>query len=106
MRSLSDGVVASMAGLAAGYRGGFAPTWRLLQRVARELDDARALTWSPTLSDTLGRSQKEIRALMNELAAGVFAETGTRLEAPATVAAMTGERRGEIPAANWPYLAF
>src|ERR1700688_4482131 len=38
-----------------------------LQRVARELDDARALTWSSDLSDTFGRSQMQIRSLIKEL---------------------------------------
>jgi len=31
------------------------------------LDDARALTWSSELSDSLGRSQTQIRALIKEL---------------------------------------
>src|ERR1700687_1997621 len=59
------------AGLLAGfarYRGRSLQIFSLeLQRLARELDDARALTWSSDLSDTLGRTQKQIRTLIAEL---------------------------------------
>ena len=56
LRSVFDGAVAALIGVLAKYRGGpFGRYSARLQRVARELDDARALTWSPTLSDTLGR---------------------------------------------------
>jgi hypothetical protein len=35
-----------------------------LKAVLRELDNARALTWAVELSDTFGRSQRELRALV------------------------------------------
>ncbi len=35
-----------------------------LKSLMRELDNARALTWAAELSDTFGRSQREIRTLM------------------------------------------
>jgi hypothetical protein len=38
-----------------------------VRQLLRELDDARALTWSADLSDALGRSQIEMRALIGEL---------------------------------------
>ena len=36
-----------------------------LKSVMRELNDARALTWAADLSDTFGRSQREIRGLID-----------------------------------------
>ncbi|HME39098.1 MAG TPA: hypothetical protein VKG63_09060 [Steroidobacteraceae bacterium] len=69
-----------------------------LHRVARELDDARALTWSAELSDTLGRAQTQIRTLLRELdgarAPRSGARAGAALDEPASVPG------------NWPYLAF
>jgi len=80
-----------------------------LHRVARELDDARALTWSADLSDTFGRSQAQIRRLIAEVDAGVQRETGSRSGVAAnsrsSVAARDGEAAGDV-AGNWPYLAF
>ena len=38
-----------------------------VRQLLRELDDARALTWSADLSAALGRSQLEMRALVGEL---------------------------------------
>jgi hypothetical protein len=75
--------------------------------VARELDDVRALTWSPAMSDTLGRSQIEIRELLRELAAGVCDEAGTHAEPAARADAGGAGIRSEASriAANWPYLA-
>jgi hypothetical protein len=78
-----------------------------LQRVARELDDARALTWSLDLSDTFGRSQMQIRALIKELDADALNEAASRHETPVRLDTRTGSRRedaGSI-AGNWPYLA-
>ena len=109
LRSVFDGAVAALIGVLAKYRGG--RFWRYsawLQRVARELDDARALTWSPTLSDTLGRSQAEIRALMKELAADAreAAGSGSRIGAGAGLDVSGARSDGTGVAANWPYLAF
>jgi hypothetical protein len=98
------------AGLLAGftrYRGrtlqAFSP---VLRRLARELDDSRALTWSSDLSDTLGRSQKQIRTLLEELDADARDEAGSRRETVARVATRTGNERDDAGvAASWPYLA-
>jgi hypothetical protein len=78
-----------------------------LQRVARELDDARALTWSSDLSDTLGRSQIEIRTLIKELDADARNEAGSRQETVARIVTRTGNGRDVAGGVgvNWPYLA-
>jgi hypothetical protein len=72
-----------------------------LQRVARQLDDARALTWSPQLSDDLGRSQVQIRSLIKQLDVGACNqarhEAGHHEIAPPVEATADGE--------SWPYLA-
>lgn len=107
LRAPYDGAVAALIGEVAQHRGRrFGMYSPQLQRVARELDDARALTRSPALSDTLGRSQLEIRALIREFAAGVREEAGARIEA-AAVDVSGGGVRGEASrvATNWPYLA-
>jgi hypothetical protein len=78
-----------------------------LQRVAHELDDARALTWSSDLSDTFGRSQMQMRSLMKELDADALNEAALRPQTPARLDARIGNRRDDADnvAGNWPYLA-
>jgi hypothetical protein len=71
-----------------------------LRQLVRQLDDARALTWSTELSDTFGRSQVEIRALMTALTH----ETKSPIE-PARTASRVGSLAPPI-ASDWPYLAF
>ena len=53
-----------------------------LRRLARQLEDARALTWSSDLSDTFGRSQTEIRSLLAAVA-GETAVSGCQAVAAA-----------------------
>lgn len=65
-----------------------------LHGVARELDDARALTWSTELSDTFGRSQIRMRRLIAEL-------DGVRRVPVLTREIPEGDVEG-----SWPYLAF
>jgi len=80
-----------------------------LQRVARELDDARALTWSQDLSEALGRSQLGIRVLIKELNAVARAEDrSANSKAGSRVDARSGDAvgHGASVAAAWPYLAF
>jgi hypothetical protein len=109
LHSLADGVVAALMGGVARLRGGrFGMYTGPLRKVARRLDDARALTWSPTLSDTLGRLQAEIRLLTQELEADARAEAGSRTELAARVEVVVGFKGGSDAsgvAANWPYLA-
>jgi hypothetical protein len=80
-----------------------------LQSVARELDDARALTWSTELSDTFGRSQAQLRSLMAEVEAGARQEIGKDAGSRSVIVpdarAGAGEEEANL-AANWPYLAF
>ena len=88
------------ATVALGMRGpqAVATFERLLRQLDRELDHTRALTWSADLSDTFGRSQLEIRALINDI-------TGCRETAVGAVAA-SNPRGGEAPfESDWPYLA-
>jgi hypothetical protein len=109
LHSLTDGAVAALVGGVARLRGGrFGMYAGPLRKVARRLDDARALTWSPTLSDALGRLQAEIRLLTRELEANARAEAGPRSEIAARVEVVVGFRgRSDASgvAANWPYLA-
>jgi hypothetical protein len=100
---------AGFAGTIARYRGVSARMfYAQLQRVARELDDARALTWSTELSDTLGRSQTHMRRLLAELGAAARHEAGLQHEVDPAVNAQSGtggEGEGGV-AGNWPFLAF
>jgi hypothetical protein len=108
LRTIYNHIAAKLSGGLARRRG---RQWRTmaaeLQRVSRELDDVRALTWCSELSDTLGRSQIHIRRLVLELDAAARKEAGsayepTRIETPV----MAGGRAdsGSV-AGQWPYLA-
>jgi hypothetical protein len=108
VRGVYDRFSAGLLSAIARYRGRSAQTFsRELQRVARGLDDARALTWSADLSDTLGRAQMQIRTLIKELDADAPNEVASRHEAPARVEKRTADGRDDAGsvAANWPYLA-
>jgi hypothetical protein len=77
-----------------------------LQRVSRELDDVRALTWSSELSDTLGRSQMQVRRLVMEVDVAARKEGGAthqpaRLETPV----VADGRNASSGPGQWPYLA-
>jgi hypothetical protein len=112
LHSLTDGAVAALMGGAVRLRGGrFGMYAGRLRIVARELDDVRALTWSPTLSDTLGRLQAELRSLTCELDADARVEAGSQSEAAARLevgvegVGINGRTDASGVAANWPYLA-
>jgi hypothetical protein len=79
-----------------------------LKRVAREVDNARSLTWSPDLSDALGRSQTEIRRLIKEVEAGARKESGAFTEKGPRAEGAGIAVRNDTAAVegNWPYLAF
>jgi hypothetical protein len=113
MRSIYNRLVAGVVGgIARRQHRTLQTFYTELLRVSRELDDARALTWSAELSDTLGRSQAEIRGLLRELYAGARAEAGPQQELTPSVEARTGAPTGAGRAdaggvaGNWPYLAF
>jgi hypothetical protein len=108
LRGLYDRVSAGLLGGIARYRGRSLQIFSdELRRVARELDDARALTLSSDLSDTLGRSQTRIRGLIQELDADARNEAGSRHETAPRVETRTGAVRNDSGsvAGNWPYLA-
>jgi hypothetical protein len=73
----------------------------VLRRLARELDDARAVTWSPELSDSFGRAQLEIRSLLLELQSQTQALDGN-ISQPVQAAALAIDA---MAPADWPYLA-
>lgn len=105
MRTLIDGLWSRMRSSAARHgRRTLEVLADELRGVARALDDARALTWSPDLSDDFGRSQTQLRRLIFELGGGSHKDSG-----PCTAGAPARGR--EIPqggsgvAGNWPYLA-
>jgi hypothetical protein len=110
IRNGTDRIAASASALLARYQGrGFNVLAAELQVLGRELDDARALTWSPDLSDAFGRVQLQMRRLVGELHVAAPGEQGistaSRTEAPAKIAA-SGSAMGDIGVAgDWPYLA-
>jgi hypothetical protein len=74
-----------------------------LQSLSRQLNDARALTWSTDFSDTLGRSQSEIKSLLQELA--VETEGLPLTEAAPRTDSLVGGLAQRLEG-DWPYLAF
>lgn len=74
-----------------------------MRGVGRALDDARALTLSPELSDDWGRSQIQVRRLIAELGGGLRQDSESR--ALAREYDSLPEDEGDV-GGNWPYLAF
>jgi hypothetical protein len=109
LRGVADGVIAALVALNARRRNRCSNVFaQRLQAVAREVDDVRALTWSPDLSDALGRMQIQMRRLANELNLGALSEPGSVMLPRAKIAprAETGAALDEVAADNsWPYLA-
>jgi hypothetical protein len=109
VRAVYHRVSAAVLGSIARYRGRRRQTYAgELRHVARELDDARALTWSVELSDALGRLQMQLRRLLTELDAGAFEEAGVRhVSGPRATERMEAMRdEAENVTGDWPYLAF
>ena len=77
-----------------------------LRLISRELADARALTWSPDLSDSLGRSQLEVKRLVDaaERAAIALEPLAIARNSQATALNAADRSPAEAPA-QWPYLA-
>jgi hypothetical protein len=73
----------------------------------KQLEDARALTWSTEFSDTLGRSLAEVRALMTDIAMETKSEIPAARQPaqPARTDSLVGELAKTIEG-DWPYLAF
>ena len=108
LRTIYNHIAATLLAGLAQRRGRECRTFAVeLQRVSRELDDVRALTWSSELGDTLGRAQMHIRRLVVAADIAARKEGGpsyrpTRMDTPV----MAHSRDGSSPAAGrWPYLA-
>jgi hypothetical protein len=107
-RRLADRLYAFTIGFAVrGHDRRLAAYAQQLQCVEREMADVRALTWSPDLSDALGRMQTQMRRLAHELYTGVRSEGA--ITAPwvkPLVRAETASAGEGIAVENsWPYLA-
>jgi hypothetical protein len=107
LRTVYNHLSATVLGGIAQRRG---RRWRRiaveLQRVSRELDDVRALTWSSELSDSLGRSQMQIRSLVMEVELAAHKEGGSTYQPARMVTAVKVDgRRVSSGAGPWPYLA-
>jgi hypothetical protein len=101
LRSLLDRIAASLMVAAARYqKRPLSVCAEQLQGVAHELDDVRALTRSAVLSDTLGRTQLQLRRLLKEVHLAAQSEPGV-VAAP-RIEVIAG---GEAVARDWPYLA-
>jgi len=95
---IANGMIAAAVGFRSTPRR--ATLQRLdpyVKRLARELDDARALTWAADFSDSLGRSQAEIRRLQGALPG--LRRGGEKMAGPEPALA------APAPAMDWPYLA-
>ena len=105
LRALSDHAVASMLALTARRSGrSFSALEAELQCVAREVDDTRALSRLPDLSDSLGRRQLQLRGLDKELEVRARSERGTVAVVGAD-AHVKGNVVGIAAQNDWPYLA-
>jgi hypothetical protein len=89
-----------------------------LQSLSRQLDDARALTWSTDFSDALGRSQSEIKTLLRSVDVEIHGTETERMPVDTRLPVRT-VRTGSAPRTDtlvgelakgfetdWPYLAF
>jgi hypothetical protein len=109
LRGMAERVFASLLGMSARRSNrSFSVYGKELQAVAQEVDDVRALTWSPDLSDALGRMQTQIRRLANELERAAQIETGATA-LPRAIAAARVEPSNSLDElaaeTSWPYLA-
>jgi hypothetical protein len=108
LRAVYNHTAAKLLGGLARRRG---RQWRTfaaeLHRVSRELDDVRALTWSSELSDTLGRSQMQIRSLVVEVDVAARKEGGSSYRPARMVTPVMADARGDASrvVGQWPYLA-
>jgi hypothetical protein len=109
LRGAADGVIASLIALNAQRQNRTLTVCaRQLQTVAREVNDVRALTRSPDLSDALGRMQIQMRRLAHEFDLGAFEESGVAVMPHNKVLARAAAVHSleEIGAETaWPYLA-
>jgi hypothetical protein len=107
-RQLAGQLSAFMTGLTVrGHDRRLAAYAQQLQSVEREVADVRALTWSPDLSDALGRTQIQMRRLAHELNIGLpeEAETIAPRVKPFVRADAGNSLDGIAAQDSWPYLA-
>jgi hypothetical protein len=107
LQSVADRFFASLLGLTARRSNRPLSVFgEQLQAVAREVDDVRALTWSPDLSDALGRMQIQVRRLAHELEQGAHIEAGGLPRVIAAARPEPSSSIGDLAAeTSWPYLA-
>ena len=109
LRDLADRLITSLVAMNARRQNRTLSVYaQQLQTVAREVDDVRALTWSPDLSDALGRMQIQMRRQANELDLGAGGESGFAMmpRAKAVACAEANNSLDEMTVDNgWPYLA-
>jgi hypothetical protein len=100
IRELIDRAIAVPVGLTARRRNRrFSVYASELQRVSREVADARALTWSADLSEALGRAQLQLRRLAKQLDGAAQHEVGA-------VPQQHGDALEDMATQpKWPYLA-
>ncbi|MDP9014853.1 MAG: hypothetical protein M3O41_19765 [Pseudomonadota bacterium] len=106
---LCNSIVAATAALGARTRQQvLMRTTGQLRRLAREVDLTRALTWAADLSEALGRSQNELRALLDELECATHNERepiGANTLSPGGVVLTRSPDCAAAIAGDWPYLA-
>ena len=109
LAKLADETIAAAVAMAARRTDrGLRIYAQQLAAVAREVDDVRALTWSPDLSDALGRMQLQMRALTKQLDCKLPAKSTLELR-PRVNAAVRAETNNSLAGIavddTWPYLA-
>jgi hypothetical protein len=108
LSTMADRLFGSLLALSARRSNrAFSVYGEQLQAVAREVDDVRALTWSPDLSDALGRMQIQLRRLAHEFAPAAELELGRTVSPRAAAArAEPNNSLDDLAVENsWPYLA-
>jgi hypothetical protein len=105
IRHMLDHAAACIIGATARHRGHASRAYAAqLQNLARELEDTRALTWDQDWSDTLGRAQRQLRGLMQQLPAVPGA--AERQIASNSRLSANGRPLDDVAIPNdWPYLA-
>lgn len=107
-RDLFYGVLAAPIGSAARQKNRRHSVFAgYLQTLARELENTRAVTRSPDLSDALGRVQVRLRELLEEILAGAHREGGVQHVSRADTlrVASARARAQNASSTDWPYLA-
>lgn len=95
--TLNDGFEALVAGLVARRLGRRANRFQAyLKNVAQTLDDVRALTLIPELSDDFGRAQADMRQLLSELSLRAQLERGHAPQTAARAADLPADARPEV----------